>query len=304
METNIQILNANEALEALNKSEIDQQISTAKKFPRNIQTSIEEIRALAMVNENAATECFYLLKRGDTEIEGLSVRFAEMVAYSWGNLRVMTNIIGNDGKKISVRGVCFDLEKNIAISTEVSRRITDKHGRTYSDDMQIVSANAASAIAYRNAVLKTIPKSLLYNTVEEIKQFLVEKNKDNFGEKRDKWIAYFVKQGVKQEQLFKFLEISKIEEFLPEQLIKLQGLYNAIKEGTTTIKESFFPENQNVNQNNDTHDLAIALNDIEKAANTEAAKTKILKEWAVYKDNPQFIDALNKKFTAKDKKLI
>ena len=152
-----------EALEALNRSEIDMQIATAKKYPRDIMASINKVVALATVDENTAEECFYSLKRrgsdGDTFITGPSVRLAEIVAASWGNIRVAAQVVGNDGKFITARGTCIDLETNNAVSVEVQRRICDKYGKTYSEDMQVVTGNAAAAIAFRNAIFKVVPMS-------------------------------------------------------------------------------------------------------------------------------------------------
>lgn len=159
MET-VQILSSG-SLEAISRAEVDIQIETAKRYPRNLPDVLNRIATLASHDMKTAEECFYVLRRGKGDdqktIEGLSVRFAEIIASAWGNLRVATRIIGNDGKMITAQGVCHDLENNVATSVEVHRRITDKFGRTYSDDMVVVTGNAASAIAYRKAVLKVIP---------------------------------------------------------------------------------------------------------------------------------------------------
>ena len=55
------------SLEALNRSEIDIQISTAKKYPRIVNDSLGRIVALATVNPQTASECFYSLKRNGAE---------------------------------------------------------------------------------------------------------------------------------------------------------------------------------------------------------------------------------------------
>ena len=150
-------VNQAEMLQAINRSEVDMQISTAKAYPRDVQAAIKRIEDLASLDRETAEDWFYVLRRngaaGQTTIEGLSVRMAEIIAGAWGNLRVQARIIGNDGKTITAQAVCHDLETNFAVSVEVKRRITDKQGRTYSEDMQVVTGNAACAIAFRNAVL-------------------------------------------------------------------------------------------------------------------------------------------------------
>lgn len=225
-------------LEALNRSEIDVQISTAKQYPRVIDTSLARIKAIATVNQDVAAECFYALPRGGKTLEGPSVRLAEIVATSWGNLRVQAQIIGNDGRMITARGICHDLETNVAFSSEVRRGITDRNGKTYNEDMQIVTGNAASAIALRNAIFKCVPKALLATVAAEIKRKAIGEATDDIGARRTKALAYFAKQGVTEPMILFFLEVGSVEEIGPEELFKLTAVRNAVNENTTTFAEA------------------------------------------------------------------
>lgn len=231
------------SLEALNRSEIDIQISTAKRYPRVVEDSLEKIVALATVNPQTANECFYSLRRngegGGQAIEGPSVRLAEIVATSWGNLRVASQIIGNDGKFITARGVCHDLETNVAVASEVRRRITDRNGRTYNDDMQVVTGNAAGAIAFRNAIFKVVPKAVISNAINTIKQTLVKDTAENLDEVKKKMFAAFAKKGVTKEMIFSYFEITKEEEITAEIVAELRTTFTAIKEGQATAEELF-----------------------------------------------------------------
>ena len=71
---------------------------------------------------------------------------------------------------ITAQAICHDLETNLAVSKEVKRRITNKYGKTYSEDMQVVTGNAASSIAFRNAVLAVIPKAVTKRIINEVKK--------------------------------------------------------------------------------------------------------------------------------------
>ena len=94
----IQIQQA-EMLQAINRSEVDMQVSTAKQYPRELPKVLNQIATYATMDVETASECFYVLRRngdnGGSAIEGLSVRMAEIIAGAWGNLRVQTRIIGN-----------------------------------------------------------------------------------------------------------------------------------------------------------------------------------------------------------------
>ena len=235
-------VNQAEMLQAINRSEVDMQISTAKAYPRDVQAAVKRIKELATLVRETAEDCFYVLRRngaaGQTTIEGLSVRMAEIIAGAWGNLRVQARIIGNDGKTITAQAVCHDLETNFAVSVEVKRRITDKQGRTYSEDMQVVTGNAACAIAFRNAVLKVVPKAVTKKAINEVKQVALGKALD-VETSRQNCIANFAKIGVTTEMLCQYLDIKSAEEIGKEQIFELRATWNAIKEGTTSVQETF-----------------------------------------------------------------
>ena len=237
----IQIQQA-EIVQAQEKAAIDVQISTAKAYPRHLPTVLNKIQTYATMDEETAEDCFYALRRagqgGQQLIEGLSVRMVEIIASAWGNMRVKTSIIANDGKTITAEGTCLDLETNVAVSVEVKRRITDKQGRTFSEDMQVVTGNAASAIAFRNAVLKIVPKAVVKKVVSEVKQVAMGKALD-LETSRQNLIGYFAKLGVTEEMLYAYLDIEKREQIDTDMVFELRGVANAIKEGTTTVAETF-----------------------------------------------------------------
>lgn len=233
-----------EMLQAINKAEIDMQISTAKMYPRDINTTLNKIATYATMDKETAEDCFYVLRRKgangqDNVIEGLSVRMAEIIAGAWGNIRVQTRIIGNDGKMITAQAICHDLETNFAVSKEVKRRITDRNGKTYSEDMQVVTGNAASSIAFRNAVLAVIPKAVTKRVINEVKAVALGQSID-LETSRQNCISNYAKRGVSEQMLLDYLGIKSVADMDKEKIFELRAVLNAINEGTTTIKETFF----------------------------------------------------------------
>ena len=67
MENEIIQVSGGEMLEAINRSEIDGQIATAHKFPRDIMQSKQNMAALAAMDDNVAYNCFYHLERKDKD---------------------------------------------------------------------------------------------------------------------------------------------------------------------------------------------------------------------------------------------
>ena len=228
---------ASDALEAMNRSEMDVQIVTAKRFPRNLNNALNQIKTIAAHDPQTAAECFYSLPRGGNVIEGLSVRMAEIIAGAWGNLRVASRVIGNDGKILTAQAVCIDLENNLAVSKEVKRRITDKYGKTFNEDMQVVTGNAACSIAFRNAVLSVVPKAVTKQVIDEIKAVAIGQAKD-ITSMREATIKWFAGKGIPEKDLLEWRGIKNREELSQEDLFELRGLCNAINEGSTSIEES------------------------------------------------------------------
>ena len=242
METEIIEVKQAEMLSAVSRAEVDIQIATAKQYPRDITRALNNIKTIATLDPETAEDCFYTLRRGKGNdaklIEGVSVRLAEIIAGAWGNMRVQTRIVGNDGRKITAQAICHDLESNLAVCIEVHRRITSANGQTYSEDMQVMTGNAASAIAFRNAVLKVVPKAVTKRVINDIKQVAMGQAL-SVETSRQRMIEYYAKLGVTQAELLAYLEIKNVNDIDAEMIFELRGLANALKEGTTTVQETF-----------------------------------------------------------------
>lgn len=226
------------SLSLITRVEIDTQIATAKQFPRSIKMFLDKAMSIATVNENVAASCAYALPRGGKTVEGPTVRLAEIVCSSYGNIRSGARIIANDGKTITAQGICHDLETNNCVTVEVKRRITDKNGKTFNEDMQVVTGNAACAIAFRNAVFKVIPGALTQEVYDKAKQ-VARGTAETLVVRRTKAIAYFKDQKITEKQICETLAIKKIDDIDLDKLGILQGMIALVKNGEGTLQEIF-----------------------------------------------------------------
>lgn len=147
--------------DALERANVDSQVATAKRYPRNIRRSIDNAIVMATMDADTAQSCSYALQRGGKPITGASVHLAKIIVSNWGNMRTEAKVVQITDKQIISRGTAWDLETNVASAFEVRRSIVDKKGNRYSDDMITVTGNAANSIAYRNAVFAVIPKAVV-----------------------------------------------------------------------------------------------------------------------------------------------
>lgn len=224
----------------LNKSEIDMQVATAHRYPRSIKRFRDEALQMVTLRESIAESCIYALPRDGKVIEGPSARFAEVVACAWGNCRAGARVVSDQGEFVTAQGVFHDLERNVAITYEVQRRITDKNGRRYKADMIGVTANAACSVALRNAILKGVPKAFWDDMYQAARQTVMGDVK-TLANRRADAVKAFVAFGITEAQILAKLEVAGIEDVTLEHLVTLRGLLTAIKEGDTTPEQAFEP---------------------------------------------------------------
>lgn len=224
----------------LARAEIDQQIATARAMPRSVKRAMANITGLATLDEESAEECIYALPRGGKPIKGPSIRLAEIIASQWGNCRVAARVVLVDKveKFVEAEGIFHDLETNTATTARVRRRISNKHGKVYDDDMIVVTGNAACAIAKRNAILGAVPKGVWRKAYEAAEGVLVGDVK-TLAERRDRMMKAFAGFGVTPDQIFASLGIAGLEEINLDHLSTLVGTHSAIKSGETTVEEAF-----------------------------------------------------------------
>ena len=263
----LQTVGGSVALEAVDRASIDMQIATAKKYPRSVDKALKEALTLATLDEETAASMFYALPRSGKTIEGPSARLAEVMAYTWGNLRVDADIVAEDRTTVTAMGTCFDLEKNVAVRVRVKRRITDKKGQRYNEDMIGVTSNAAISIALRNCVFKVIPAALTRRIYGEARTASLGKG-GTITQKRQNALEWFGKMGVTEAQVFEALGVRGMDDIGQEELITLRGLKTAIKDGETTVEQAF----ARAGDSESAKDLDEALKAPEKAKGRKAGQ--------------------------------
>lgn len=235
-------------LALLNKSEIDQQIATAKRYPRSIRDFRDEAMEMVTLSTEVADECIYSLPRRERDpdsgeyttkfIEGPSARFAEIILSAWGNTRAGARVVNEDDRFVTAQGMFYDLQRNVAIVYEVKRRITGKKGNRFSDDMIGVTSNAACSIALRNAICKGIPKAF-WSGIYDAAVKTLEGDINTLTQQRENALGAFAKHRVSPEMVYQLLGVKGREDIKLEHLRYLKGALNALREGDTTVEQLF-----------------------------------------------------------------
>jgi hypothetical protein len=233
----------NDALLAIERAQIDTQIATAKRYPRNIASVKTAMLTIATLDEETASSCFYTLPRGGKTVQGPSVRMAEIALSCYGNVKAGTRILSvhtGDNPHAVVQAVVHDLEKNVAYSVEKRRRIVGKKskgGVPDEDDINL-AVNAGSAIAFRDAVFKVVPGALTKSVTDAAMKVAVGDVK-SLAKKRDQVLGRLKQMGATEARILSALGLAKVEEIDADKLGELIGIGTALKDGSITIEEAF-----------------------------------------------------------------
>lgn len=234
------------ALEAAERASIDVQISTAKKFPRSIQTFKQRAIDLATLDEETAESCLYRRPVGKDKqgnvifAAGMSVRMAEIVGATYGNLRVRSYIVEQTPRFVRAVGEAIDLEANFANSSEVVESTVDMNGRPYSERQRLLIAKVALSKARRDATFVVVPKAIA-RPVEVAVIQLLSGDTETLEKRRAKVMAWLSKIGLDPKRVWAVLRINGEAELGAAHLETLTGLRTALKDGDTTLDEAFPP---------------------------------------------------------------
>lgn len=241
-------------LDTILRSEIDVQIATAHRYPRSIAQFKKRALEMATMDEETAASCIYVRPvgmeynktTGKEEMkyaEGMSIRMAEIVGASYGNLRVGAMLVEQTDRQVKARGYAHDLEANFASGSEFIESTVTKKGTPFSERMRAVVAKACIAKARRDATFQVVPRALCKPIEAAARQVAIGDAK-SLASRRQAVLQWLQKLHIDIERVWHALDVVGVDELTLEHLTTLTGLRTAIKDNETTIDEAFPPINQ------------------------------------------------------------
>ena len=231
-------------LDAIEKANVDTQVSTAKQYPRDITRALNNSIVMATIDQSTAQTMGYALPRGGKPITGPSVHLAKLIVSNWGNIRAEAKVVQITESQVVSRGTCWDLENNVATAFEVRRSIKGKNGQRFTDDMITVVGNAANAIAYRNAVFSVIPKAITDKVYQAAQHCITGDLSDDAKllQRRTQCLKFFNDEyGITEAEVVKLCGKQTVNQIRGEEIALLIGIYQSLKDGDTTVEEIMKP---------------------------------------------------------------
>lgn len=225
-------------LVAITAGEVGQQIAAARRFPRSLDTFRKNSMAWACMDEETAAGCFYSVPRAGQNIEGPSIRMAEILATAWGNLRIRTRLVERTPTHVTVAGECWDLETNAAWSAEEVGRITTAAGKAYSEDMVQTTIKATAAKARRNAILNVIPGSFVKPIMQQVRRTAIG-DAATLAQTRKQALDALQKMGANLDRVLHRLGKKSAAEIDHDDILTLRSAFIAVRDGESTVDDAF-----------------------------------------------------------------
>lgn len=230
--------------------EVQAMFIMAWRKPRNYSEYMSEIHAKCK-NPRLADEAQYSFPRGNTTVTGPSIRLAEAIAQSYGNLDFGWKQIGHIDNGAIIAIWCRDLEKNAGARREIEvlfeRQLKNGAIQRLNDprDKAEFTANIASR-HLRACIQAVIPRDVFDEACDICDKTIKEKSKGTLAERIVKMVEAFKEVGVTEDMLKARLQ--KLPSGMNESdFLGLRKIYQTLKDGMDK-PESFFYQQEKTDE--------------------------------------------------------
>ncbi|EFT93885.1 hypothetical protein [Enterococcus faecalis] len=222
--------------------EVKGQIFMAKQFPRNPFEAEKRILD-SCKRKSLASTAMYSYPRGNTNVQGPSIRLAEILAQNWGNISFgVKELEQRPGESVAM-AYAWDVETNTRqekIFTVPHLRHT-KYGSKKLEDprdiYEMVANNGSRRL--RACILGVIPGDIVELAIEECNKTLAGENASPLKDRLSRAFTAFKEDfDVTQEMIEEYFGYAS-NNFSEKNFSDLIGIYNSLKDGLTKVHEYF-----------------------------------------------------------------
>lgn len=239
---NKEVMNSSmtEVAESRATAEVQAAYVIAKKFPRNEMQCYSSIID-ACKRPFLAEQAMYAYPRGGTLVTGASIRLAEAMAQSWGNIDSGIREISQQNGVSVAEAYAIDLQTNArkTVIFSVKHERHTKKGVTKLTDPRDIYELVANqgARRLRSCILAILPGDVVEAAVEQVKKTM-QSSDVPLSEQIKKMVLAFDELGVKVEHLEKRLG-HNLDATIPSEIVTLKGIYKSLKDGMADRSDYF-----------------------------------------------------------------
>ncbi len=222
--------------------EVQAAMIVAKRFPRDEMVCYQKIMK-ACERPGLAKEALYAYPRGGKMVTGPSIRLAEVMAQSWGNLDFGIRELSQKDGVSEVEAYAWDLETNTRQTKTFNvkhGRFTKKKGLTMVEDprdIYEVTANQG-ARRMRACILGIIPGDITDAAVDQCEKTVARGDGRSLSEQIRDIVTAFKALGVTMEMIEARLG-HKLDATITTEVMALIKIYKSLKDNMSTREQWF-----------------------------------------------------------------
>jgi hypothetical protein len=221
--------------------EVQASMVIAKKFPRDPNEAMDRILN-ACTRPSLAQSALYSYPRGGADVTGPSIRLAEAVAQTWGNMQFGIRELSQSNGESTVEAFAWDVETNtrqVKVFQVPHARYSRSKGLSKLSDPRDIYEMVANqgARRLRACILGVIPGDVIEAAVNQC-DVTLKANADTSPEAIKKMITAFEEFSVTEEMIKKRVG-KRIEAINPAQMIQLKKIYVSLRDGMSSIGDWF-----------------------------------------------------------------
>jgi len=222
--------------------EVQAAILLAKKFPRDEMDSYNKIRK-ACQRKGLAESAEYSYPRGGKKVTGASIRLAESMARTWGNLDCGVIELSREVGNSQMMAYAWDLETNtrrtMIFNVGHTRDVTGGSKKlTTSRDIYEMTANMGSR-RLRACILAIIPADIVDDAVTECRKTLSGSYEEPLKDRAKKMLAAFEDKFQVSKEMIENHFSYKLEVLTENDYLTLISIFNSLKDGMSKREDWF-----------------------------------------------------------------
>lgn len=222
--------------------EVQAAVFMAKRFPRDENLALSRI-SQSCKRRGLAEKAIYTYPKGGQNVTGPSIRLAEAIAQSWGNLQCGVVELSQEPGESTCMAYCWDIETNFRDTKvfTVPHTIQTKKGAKVLTDPREIYEHVANQGARRKraCILAVIPKDVVDHAMEACENTLRTAYREPLIDRLRNMVNMFKdRYSVPLESIEKYMGY-KLDHFTEMDGMTLAGIYNALKDGTAKREDYF-----------------------------------------------------------------
>lgn len=221
-------------------AEVQAAMMIARMNPRDPIAAMDRILN-ACARPTLADAAVYTYARGGSDVSGPSIRLAEAMAQSWGNMQFGIRELDQRNGESTVQAFAWDVETNTRreVTFQVPHiRYTRSGSKKLEDPRDIYEMVAnQGARRLRSCILAVIPGDVTEAAVTQC-EVTMKTKADTSPEAMQKMVAAFEPFGVTREQIEKRIQ-RRLDAIQPAQVVSLKKIYASLRDGMSVASEWF-----------------------------------------------------------------